>query len=68
VEPNTSRPTPSRIRGVLEAAAAAGIVLTKCGDSTIRIAPPLSITNEEATAGVNTLINVLQRVAAATPA
>jgi 4-aminobutyrate aminotransferase-like enzyme len=39
---------------------ACGIALTKCGASSLRFAPPLIITQEQASAGVERIIEVLQ--------
>lgn len=67
VDPETRRPVPSRMKSLLRDAAASGVVLTKCGESTIRIAPPLIITREQVASGVETLLGVLREAGAPTP-
>jgi 4-aminobutyrate aminotransferase len=67
VDPQTRQPVPSRIKSILRAASAAGVVLTKCGESTIRIAPPLIITREQAASGIETVLGVLREAGAPTP-
>jgi 4-aminobutyrate aminotransferase-like enzyme len=40
---------------------ASGIALTKCGASSLRFAPPLIITQEQAGEGVDIIIEMLRR-------
>ena len=40
----------------------AGLVLTKCGPNTIRIAPPLVLTEEQADAGVDIILSALRKL------
>jgi 4-aminobutyrate aminotransferase len=65
IDPATKAPAAARMRSVLRAAAAAGVVLTKCGEATIRIAPPLIITREQARWGVDALLRALTEAWAA---
>ncbi|MDR7521136.1 MAG: aminotransferase class III-fold pyridoxal phosphate-dependent enzyme [Armatimonadota bacterium] len=67
VDPDTRRPAAPRIRDVLAGASRAGVVLTKCGEATLRIVPPLVITREQASDGVEALLGVLARVGATAP-
>jgi 4-aminobutyrate aminotransferase len=60
-------PADEVVRAVMAACAnpkvsgARGIVLTKCGASTLRFAPPLIITREQAEEGVDVILEVLGR-------
>ena len=49
------------IKALIKVMGAAGIVLTKCGLSSIRFAPPLIITKEQAGEGVDTVLEVLRK-------
>lgn len=49
------------IKAVIKESRARGIVLTKCGASTLRFAPPLIITQEQAGKGVAVILEVLGR-------
>jgi 4-aminobutyrate aminotransferase len=49
------------VKAVMEETRAGGIVLTKCGASTLRIAPPLIITQKQAGEAVETILEVLGR-------
>jgi len=49
------------IKTLVKEMSSKGIVLTKCGASSIRFAPPLIITREEAGEGVDIIIEVLRR-------
>ncbi len=60
LDPNTGLPASSQIMEILKAASRAGVVLTKCGEATLRIGPPLIITREQAASGVEMLLGVLQ--------
>lgn len=52
-------PASGQIRGVIKELGARGIVMTKCGASTLRIAPPLIMTREQAEAGVSGILETL---------
>ncbi len=65
VDPETGRPAATRMQALLRAAAAEGVVLIKCGDASIRIAPPLIITREQIETGVNAVLNALRALGAA---
>jgi 4-aminobutyrate aminotransferase len=67
VDPATGRPDAARTRAVLAAAPRAGLVLTKCGEATLRISPPLVITREQAQEAVDALLGVLRQVSTPTP-
>ncbi len=47
---------------VLKLASRAGLVLTKCGPNTIRIAPPLVLTEEQADEGVDIILEALRKL------
>jgi 4-aminobutyrate aminotransferase len=49
------------IKAIVKQAGSEGIVLTKCGASALRFAPPLIITQEQAGAGVDVIIEMLRR-------
>lgn len=49
------------VKAVIKESRARGIVLTKCGASTLRFAPPLIITQEQAGKGVAVILEVLGR-------
>jgi 4-aminobutyrate aminotransferase-like enzyme len=49
------------IKAVQSEAVSGGIVLTKCGASTLRFAPPLIITREQAREGVDVILEILGR-------
>jgi len=63
VDPVNCDGSPARepIKSLVEEMGARGLVLTKCGASSIRIAPPLIITKEQANRGVDTILEVLRR-------
>ena len=63
VELVNSDGSPARevIKSLVKEMGARGLVLTKCGASSIRIAPPLIITREQANEGVDTILEVLRR-------
>ena len=63
VELVNSDGSPARevIKSLIKEMGARGLVLTKCGASSIRIAPPLIITKEQANEGVDTILEVLRR-------
>jgi len=60
VEPETGRPAIDRIGPFVKAISQAGVVITKCGESTLRIAPPLILTREQADEGVEIILKVLR--------
>lgn len=49
------------IKGLIKDMSARGLALTKCGASSVRIAPPLIITEDQADWGVNVILEVLRR-------
>jgi 4-aminobutyrate aminotransferase len=49
------------VRALIKEVGASGIALTKCGASTLRFAPPLIITQEQAGEAVDTILEVLGR-------
>jgi 4-aminobutyrate aminotransferase len=59
VNPDGS-PASEIIKAIIKEIGAKGIVLTKCGASALRIAPPLIITQEQADEGVDTILELLQ--------
>ncbi len=63
VELVNSDGSPARdvIKSLIKEMGARGLVLTKCGASSIRIAPPLIITREQADFGVDVITEVLRR-------
>lgn len=60
VRPDGS-PAGETVKTVIKEIPASGLVLTKCGISSLRIAPPLIITQEQASQGVDIIIQVLRR-------
>jgi len=48
VEPGTRKPAKEKIRELIHDISRAGVVMTKCGDSTLRFAPPLILNAEQA--------------------
>ena len=48
-------------KALTEEAGTSGVVLTKCGVSTLRFAPPLIITREQAKEGVDVVLEILGR-------
>jgi 4-aminobutyrate aminotransferase len=53
-------PAAEIIKAVIKEMGAKGIVLTKCGASSLRFAPPLIISKEQAGEGVDTILAVLR--------
>jgi len=53
-------PASEIIKAIIKEIGAKGIVLTKCGASSLRLAPPLIITREQADEGVDILIELLR--------
>ena len=49
------------IKAVIKEMGGNGIVLTKCGASALRFAPPLIITTEQAGEGVDIILSVLRK-------
>jgi 4-aminobutyrate aminotransferase len=58
VNPDGS-PAREAIKGLIKDMSARGLALTKCGASSVRIAPPLIITEEQADFGVDVILEVL---------
>jgi 4-aminobutyrate aminotransferase len=54
-------PARETIKSLIKEMGSRGLVLTKCGASSIRIAPPLIITKEQADFGVDVIIEVLRQ-------
>lgn len=54
------QPAADTIRGLIKEMGNHGVVLTKCGESTIRISPPLILTMEQAKEGVDKILSVLK--------
>jgi 4-aminobutyrate aminotransferase len=61
VKPDGS-PAPEVVKAVIDGAAAAGLVITKCGVSTLRIAPPLILSAEQADEAATILLDLLREV------
>lgn len=53
-------PASEIIKAIIKEIGAKGIVLTKCGASALRIAPPLTITQEQADEGVDIILELLR--------
>jgi len=49
------------IKGIIKEMGKQGIVLTKCGASTIRFAPPLTITEDQVEKGLSIILDVVKR-------
>ena len=60
VNPDGS-PAVEVIKSVIKELGAQGVVMTKCGPSALRFAPPLVITRTQADAGVDVILEVLRR-------
>jgi len=60
VNPDGS-PAVEVIKSVIKELGAQGVVMTKCGPSALRFAPPLVITRAQADAGVDVILEVLRR-------
>jgi 4-aminobutyrate aminotransferase len=54
-------PASETIKSIIKEMGANGIVLTKCGSSALRFAPPLIITLEQASEGVDIIIDCLRK-------
>ncbi len=54
-------PAKDLIKPIIKEIGDAGVVMTKCGASTLRIAPPLIITQEQADEGVDIILDILRR-------
>jgi 4-aminobutyrate aminotransferase-like enzyme len=52
--------TSDQIKQIIKKLATAGVVMTKCGQSTLRIAPALSITREIADEACEIILKVLK--------
>jgi 4-aminobutyrate aminotransferase-like enzyme len=53
-------PASEIIKAIIKEIGAKGIVLTKCGASALRIAPPLTITQEQTDEGVDLILELLR--------
>jgi 4-aminobutyrate aminotransferase-like enzyme len=60
VEPDTGRPAAAHIGEIVRAISRAGVVITKCGEATLRVAPPLILTREQADEGVEIILDILR--------
>ncbi|GBD10009.1 4-aminobutyrate aminotransferase GabT [Candidatus Thermoflexus japonica] len=60
VEPGSGDLATARVGEMVRAISRAGVVITKCGESTLRIAPPLILTREQAEEGVEIILQVLR--------
>ncbi len=49
------------VKSLIEEAGSEGLVLTKCGASTIRFAPPLIINKDQLDKGISTIIGILKK-------
>jgi 4-aminobutyrate aminotransferase len=54
-------PAVEAIKSVIDNVVARGVAITKCGASTVRIAPPLIITEEQASQGLDIILDVLRQ-------
>jgi 4-aminobutyrate aminotransferase-like enzyme len=54
-------PAAEIIKAVIKEMGSKGIVLTKCGASALRFAPPLIISKEQAGEGVDIILEVLSK-------
>ncbi len=54
-------PAADIIKEVIKEMGSKGIVMTKCGTSALRLAPPLIISKEQAEEGVDTILSVLSK-------
>jgi 4-aminobutyrate aminotransferase len=54
-------PASESIKSIIKEMGGKGIVLTKCGASALRFAPPLIITREQAGEGVDIIIEMLRK-------
>jgi 4-aminobutyrate aminotransferase len=61
VDPDTGQPSHARMTAALREAAAAGVVLIKCGSVSIRMTPPLIITREQVETGLQALLGALRK-------
>jgi len=61
IDPSTQQLASGRIRDLVKEIARAGVVITKCGASTLRICPPLNITLSQANEGLEVVLKVLER-------
>jgi 4-aminobutyrate aminotransferase-like enzyme len=52
-------PADEIIKAIIKEIGARGIVLTKCGASSLRLAPPLIITKEQVDEGVDIILELL---------
>ena len=54
--------TVDQVKKVIKKLGAAGVVMTKCGQSALRLAPALIITQEQADAATDIILQVLKEV------
>jgi 4-aminobutyrate aminotransferase len=54
-------PADEIIKMVIKEVGSQGVVLTKCGASTIRFAPPLIIKEDQLEKGLSTIIKILKK-------
>ena len=54
--------TADQVKKIIKKLGAAGVVMTKCGQSALRLAPALILTQEQADAAVDIMLNVLREV------
>ncbi len=54
-------PAVEAIKGVIDDIVAHGVIITRCGVSTLRIAPPLTITEEQVSQGLEIILDVLRQ-------
>jgi 4-aminobutyrate aminotransferase len=54
-------PAGETVKAVIKEIGASGVALIKCGTSSLRIAPPLIITKEQANRGLDIILEVLRR-------
>jgi 4-aminobutyrate aminotransferase-like enzyme len=58
---NDGSPASDIIKAIIKEIGSKGIVLTKCGASALRLAPPLIITREQANEGAAIIIELLRQ-------
>lgn len=61
-------PATDLIKGLVHECGQRGVIVTKCGTSVIRISPPLTLTMEQADAGVDIILEVIKDMASASVA
>ncbi|MEO0135786.1 MAG: aminotransferase class III-fold pyridoxal phosphate-dependent enzyme, partial [candidate division WOR-3 bacterium] len=58
----SKKPVPEKVQAIIHKAFEKGLLILPCGISTIRIAPPLIITEEEASVGLEILEDTLKEI------